>query len=132
MKGRSSILTHDQLGEMAQLRERGWSYIRIAAHFADRGTHVSPSSICWHCKRLGADAPRRLRGRCFDLRGIYERAGRTVRPWTSGDDAQLLALESEGASISVIGRSLTRADSSVRNRLFTLARRQARQESDSA
>lgn len=131
MKGRPSILSDAQFDEMARLRERGWGYGRIAEHFAAGGAPISSSSVCWHCKRLGADVPLRLRGRCFDLHAAYERGGRTVRPWTAADDATLLAMEGRGVSLSLIGRRLGRANSSVRNRLFTLARRQARQEGES-
>ncbi|PZU13788.1 MAG: hypothetical protein DI606_04260 [Sphingobium sp.] len=129
MKGRPSILSPDQLDDMAAMRERGWGIGRIVDHFATVGIVISGSSVAWHCKRLGADVPPRLRGRCFDLQATYRRSGRLVRPWTPEDDRTLLELEAAGASLCEIGRRLSRAPSSVRNRLFTLARRAARQES---
>ena len=123
---RPSMLSAAQLDEMAALRERGWGVTRIAEHLSGEGKQVSASTVTWHCKRLGADAPPRLRGRCFDLHASYRRGGRVVRPWTPADDERLLAMEAEGRSLSSIGRALGRANSSVRGRLFTLARREAR------
>lgn len=124
----SRILTDQQLDEMARLRERGWGIDRIAAHFTGAGTPVSASTIEWQCMRLGADAPVRFRGSSPKTQVAYDRGGHAVRPWTAAEDADLLRLEGGGIAYAEICRRLDRASSSVRGRLLTLARREARAE----
>ena len=126
--GGRRILSDEQLTEMAELRERGWGLSRIAEHFTVAGTPVSRSTVNWQCLRLGADAPARLRGKQAAPRRPYWRDGRSCRPWTEAEDRQLLQLEGSGESITEIARRLGRANSSVRGRLLTLARRDARRE----
>ncbi|WP_030540583.1 hypothetical protein [Sphingobium sp. DC-2] len=126
--GGRRILSDEQLAEMAELRERGWGLTRIAEHFTDAGTPVSRSTVNWQCLRLGADAPPRLRGRQTAPSAPYWRGGRSCRPWTDAEDRQLLRLEASGVSATDMARRLGRANSSVRGRLLTLARRDARRE----
>ncbi len=121
-------LTDEQLDEMALLRERGWSFGRISEHFADKGLKLSPGAISWQCLRLGADAPPKFRGTCFQHDKPYQRGKHIVRPYTPEDDRILLALEGEGLGDSEIGRRLGRKPNSVRGRLMVLARREARAE----
>ncbi|MFB0875489.1 MULTISPECIES: hypothetical protein [unclassified Sphingobium] len=121
-------LSDEQLDEMARLRERGWGPGRIAEHFTHAGTPISGSSINWQCMRLGADAPARLRGRSSAPRETYWRNGRPCRPWTAEDDAKLIELEQAGVKLHIVAQRLGRANSSVRGRLLTLARRDARRE----
>ncbi|NWK96541.1 hypothetical protein DM806_12895 [Sphingobium lactosutens] len=122
------ILTNEQLDEMATLRERGWSAPRIAAHFAGEGAPISKSTVYGQCKRIGADVPARLQHKTFQRRDPYWRAGQAVRPWSAEEDGMLLDLEQRGTRINAIARQLGRANSSVRGRLLTLARREARSE----
>lgn len=121
-------LSDEQLDELAALRERGWSANRIAAHFASQGAPISRSTVHYHCKRIGADVPQRLQYKTFDLRAPYWRGGRQILPWTAEDDSVLLKHERRGIAINAIARQLGRQESSVRGRLLTLARREARQE----
>lgn len=126
--GGRRILSEQQLAEMAELRERGWGLSRIAEHFSVAGTPVSRSTVNWQCLRLGADAPPRLRGRQTAPREAYWRDGKICRPWTDADDRQLRELENTGISIMEITRRLGRSNSSVRGRLLTLSRHDARRE----
>jgi len=122
------ILSDPQLDRIAAWRERGWGARRIVEALEREGTHVSPSTVIWQCKRLGADLPPRLRGREAQHRPEYRRAGRLCRPWTPADDARLTALSEQGLSSYRIALAMGRANSSVRNRLLTLARIAARAE----
>ncbi|CAD7336112.1 hypothetical protein FIM10_04180 [Sphingomonadales bacterium 56] len=126
--GGRRILSDEQLAEMAELRERGWGLGRIAEHFTKAGTPISKSSINWQCMRVGADAPPHLRGHQRAPREIYWRNGTPCRPWTEADDRQLLELEMTGISVMEITRRLGRSNSSVRGRLLTLSRHDARRE----
>lgn len=125
---RPRILSDAQIDEMAKLRERGWGLTRIAKHFTDAGFPISEGAIGWQCLRVGADAPKRLRGTRPCYYPPYMRGGHLVRRFTDAEDAQLLALESEGISNSEIGRRLGRPSNSIRARLLTLARADQRAE----
>lgn len=123
------ILSDRQIDEMARLREKGWGDERIADHFTQRGTKVTASCIHWQCLRVGADRPKHLRGRSAPPPPApYLRNGRPVRPYTPVEDQQLLALEAQGLSESEIGRRCGRKPNSIRGRLMTLARIEARRE----
>lgn len=121
-------LSDAQIDEMAALRERGWSCDRIAEHFTKAGTAISGSAIYWQCLRVGADVPRKLRGAHTQPGAPYQRGKHIVRPYTTDDDRRLLELEAAGAKMREIARKLGRAENSIRGRLMTLARRQARAE----
>lgn len=122
------ILSDDQIEKMADLRERGWSCRRIADHFTANGTPISVGSVSWQCLRVGADAPPQRRGKLTQPTETYERNGRIVRPFTEDDDALLRVLDMQGFKISVIARRMRRGSNSIRGRLYTLARRDARAE----
>jgi len=107
------------LDRMAELRERGLSYARIAELFTAEGVKVSRDAIEWQCFRLGVVPPPGT---------PYERAGQIVRPFTAEEDARLLALEAQGLNASRIARLLGRRPQSIRARLLTLARRDAMEE----
>lgn len=122
--GRPPLLSGAQLDEMADLREQGWSYSRIAAHFTQGGTRVSAGAIGWQCLRLGIDLPPEKRspiGKPCLGRG---------RSFTPDEDARLLAQEATGARICEMARALGRGSNSVIGRLATLARIQARAEGE--
>jgi len=126
--GGRRILSDPQIDEMAELRERGWTLRQIARHFSAKGTPVSEGSIGWQCLRVGADLPpERRRPGAFPA-CLIQRGGKPVRPWTPAEDEQLLALEAQGTSLNAIGRAIGRKQNSVRGRLMTLARHQARAE----
>ena len=120
-------LSDKQIVEMAQLREKGWSLRRIANYFAARGTTISESALGWQCLRVGADLPPERQGRNFTPKPIV-RNGRLVIPFTPEEDDRLLELEAAGAAHSQIGRELGRCQNSIRGRLMTLARAEARRE----
>ncbi|WP_339543485.1 hypothetical protein, partial [Pseudomonas sp. JAI120] len=58
----------------------------------------------------------------------YNRGGHIVRPFSAADDALLLTLEAQGINIAEIARRISRKPNSVKGRLMTLARRDARAE----
>lgn len=120
-------LSEQQIVVMAELREKGWSLRRIANYFAARGTTISESALGWQCLRVGADLPPKRRGRNFTPKPIV-RNGHPVIPFTPEEDEKLLALEATGATHSQIARQLGRRQNSVRGRLMTLARADARRE----
>lgn len=126
MSGR--ILSDNQILEMCRLREKGWGTVRIAQHFTAKGTKVSPGSIQWQCLVHGADAPPRLRGKHTQPAAPYQRGKHIVRPYTADDDALLRALDCQGISMSVMARRIGRRPNSIRGRLATLARMEARAE----
>lgn len=126
------ILSDGQLDEMCELRERGWGIDRIAQYFTDAGTPISANAVNWQCMRLGADVPQRLRGKHTQPSAPYQRGGHIVRPYTPDEDALLRVLEMQGFSIAVIARRLGRQGNSIRGRLYTLARIDARQEEAAA
>lgn len=127
MSGRR-ILSDAQIDEMADLRERGWSCQRIADHFTKNGTPISVGSVSWQCLRVGADAPPKRRGKLTQPIGTYERNGRVVRPFSADDDALLRVLDMQGFKVGVMAKRLDRRENSIRGRLYTLARRDARAE----
>lgn len=120
-------LSDQQIVKMAELREQGWSLRRIANYFAARGTIISQSALGWQCLRVGADLPPERQGRNFTPKQIV-RNGCLVVPFTPEEDNRLLKLEAAGATHSQIGRELGRRQNSIRGRLMTLARADARRE----
>lgn len=123
------IITDDQLGQLVELRERGFSHRQIIEWFAARGIAVSSGLVQWHCLRLGAEkpgpppAPYVIRARV--------RGGHVVRPFTPEEDAVLLELAVTEPNRAEIARRLGRARNTVVTRLMTLARRDARGEAGS-
>ena len=113
-----------QREQMAERREAGQSYARIARAFG-----CSESNVYWICLALGADHPN-AKPLSVEIRGpmVVLRNGHAVRRYTREEDARLLALEAEGNGDSAIGKILGRRPNSVRARLMTLARREARTE----
>lgn len=122
------ILSDGAIDEMAELRERGWSIAKIARHFTRQGTPVSHGCIAWQCLRVGADLPVERRVRPYARLITVVRGGRPVRSFTDQEDRTLLAMEAAGATRAEMARALERGNNSVRGRLYTLARRDARAE----
>lgn len=124
------ILDDEQVAEVCQLREAGWSLKRISLAMATRGINVSPGSIAWACLRNGADLPaRRRQTHSFTERTmVVKRGDHLVRRYTAEEDRQILEMEAAGASVASIGRRLGRKHNSILGRLAALARRQARSE----
>lgn len=117
-------LTPEQCEQIAALRETGLSYGQIARKFG-----VSTSTVYWKCLALGAEAPTaRPLPRSAPGPAMVMRNGHQVRRYSAEDDAKLLAMEAEGKRIFEMARALGRQANSVRARLMTLARHEARAE----
>lgn len=128
--GGTRILSDDQIDMACEMRERGLSCQRIANRFAAMGVAVSAGSISWACLSRGADLPPHRRSHTKGPRTgeVYGRGSHVVRTYTPEDDAKLLELEARGLGNSAIGREIGRKPNSVRGRLLTIARHQARAE----
>lgn len=109
-------LSPAQAVEIAELREQGWSYDRLAERFG-----VSASAIHYRCLRQGARSPRSHRDRYAGPAVIKASDGRTQRRFTPEEDARLLALDANGTSFKAMARELGRPNTSVRIRLMALA-----------
>ncbi|MFN7128238.1 MAG: hypothetical protein ACK4OJ_04160 [Brevundimonas sp.] len=120
-------LTQAELDRIAELTEGG----RLSAGQIAVKIGCSTGSVTWAQLRIGADRyPDRDMPPVPTERRQYLRNGHPVLAYTQDDDARLLKLEAEGLNPGEIGRRMnpTRLSNSVRGRLLTLGRRQARQE----
>jgi hypothetical protein len=110
-------LSHDQVQQIAELRERGWSYGRLSAKFG-----VSAGAIHYQCLKQGAVSPK-TRGKMDVSRQplIHAKDGRTQRRFTPQEDERLQELDMAGHGINRIAEMMGRARTSVRIRLMTLA-----------
>jgi hypothetical protein len=124
------ILSDTQVDEACAMRERGLSCQQISNHFAAAGVKVSAGSISWACLTRGADIPPARRGAKQSLRAgeTYSRNGHVIRTFTPDEDTLLRVLDMQGFSLAVIARRLGRRHNSIRGRLATLARHDARRE----
>ncbi|MCC0807550.1 helix-turn-helix domain-containing protein [Methylobacterium sp. W2] len=117
-------LNPEDIERIIEMRERGRTYGVIA-----RVLGCSESTVSYHCIRLAIDPPNPRRLPPMGGRPpVVMRNGHAVRAYTAEDDARILAMDAEGASDSEMGRALGRRAHSVRQRLMTLARREARAE----
>lgn len=114
----------DTLERAAEMREGGATFKEIGA-----ALNMSPSAASWHCLRLGADSPHCIQN-VSETKGpaIMKRGNHIVRRFTAEDDATLLKMEADGASIAEMSRALNRRHNSIMGRLMTLARRDDRLE----
>lgn len=127
--GGRRILSDPQIEQMIALRERGWSPERIANHFTESGTAISRGSISWQCLIHGADVPAKFRNKpVIENRPPFQRGDHLVKPYSSEDDTLLRVLDMQDFSIAVISKRMGRRPNSIRGRLATLARRDARAE----
>lgn len=110
---------------LAAMREEGKSYEQIARVFG-----CSAKAISWHCLRLGAEPPKPapLRLNYHLEHPVMKRGNHIVRAFTPEEDARLLQLEAQGLGYIAMGKAIGRKQNSVRGRLMTLARREARAE----
>lgn len=113
-------LTEQQIIEMAERREKGWSYGRLA-----RAYGVTPGAVHYQCLRQGARSPNEtgLQARAAPL-VIRLSNGRVQKRFTASEDQQMQSLALSGLGPSAIARSLDRPLTSVRVRLMALALRQ--------
>jgi|GEM_PF-1994155 len=113
-------LTDDQIADLIERRERGWSYKRLAQRCG-----VSPGAIHYQCLKHGAVSPNQRQRPVPTEAGQRQlRNGRVQRLFTVDDDRQLLDLERSGMTYKAISREIGRAYTSVRIRLMTLALRE--------
>ncbi len=113
-------LTSDQIDELIELRESGWSYDRIA-----RRLGVTAGAVHYQCLRHGVVSPnQRLTEVPAEQQLHVTRTGLVQRRFTIEEDQRLLALEAEGLPLSEICRRLGRSNTSVRMRLMMLASRE--------
>ncbi len=111
-------LSGDQISTMAELRERGWSYGRLATKF-----NVSPGAIHYQCLRQGAVSPNSQPRKSTGPAVVHLANGRVQRRFTAREDAAMVAMSVEGQSVSAISKAMKRPITSVRIRLMTLAMR---------
>lgn len=88
---------------------------------------MSTSAVSFHCLKLGADSPNTV-GNIQVPNGpmVVARGNHEVRRFSPDEDRLLIDMERSGTRICDIARSLKRPPNSVRGRLMTLARREAR------
>ena len=123
------LLTDEQLEELGQEREQGATQGRLVQLAKLRfDVEISAKAILWQLLRLGYDLPpgRRQATNVGPL--IQQRGDQIVRRFSPEDDKLLLELERQQLSYSEIGRRMSRKPNSIRGRLLTLARRDARQD----
>lgn len=124
---RRPALTPAELERIAELtEERGLKPGQIA-----RLVGCSIGSVTWAQLRIGADPhPDKPLSPVPTEPLTYVRASGPVRRFTKAEDDQLLKLEAEGFGPKQIGNRLDppRRWNSIKGRLMTLARRQAREE----
>lgn len=108
-------MTPEQVDEMAELREQGWSYDRLAARYG-----VSPGAIHYRCLTVGALSPRARGIIPGDRRRPRPGFGGSCTPFSPDEDARLLQLARDGRPLATIATMLGRARTSTRIRLMTL------------
>jgi len=112
-------LSAEQKSEIATLRERGWSYERIANKFK-----VTPTTAHYHCLMLGAVSPRT---RAVTDRGpmvMVRKDGKVQRRFTDEEDAELQRRRAANETIASISKAMKRAPTSVRMRIAHLELRE--------
>jgi DNA-binding CsgD family transcriptional regulator len=128
-RGPGARFTQAEFDRIAEMRERGLSYAQIARKF-----DCSAKAITWHCLRMGVEPPKRtvLQPQGANGPAVVKRGDHVVRRFTAAEDALLLQLEGDGVIIAEIARRLDRRANSIRGRLYTLARYEARREEGQA
>lgn len=117
-------IPQDTIDAICQMREAGRSYRQIAMRFG-----FSPGAVAWICLRDGAEPPNpRPLTQTAPGKPVMQRGGHVVRRFTPQEDAQILQMEADGARMCDIAAALNRRQNSIRGRLMTLARQEARRE----
>lgn len=115
----TKAISQERIDEIADYRERGWSYERIG-----RKLGLARSTISWHCTKHGIEGPKKPSFHAYNGPMKMVRNGHVVRRFTPEEDHRLIKLESEGLTYSQIARALGRTRNSVSARLFSLARKE--------
>jgi transposase-like protein len=119
-------LTEAEKAYAAQEREKGRTLESIADEIG-----CSRGSIEWYCLLVGADTPRPRSTRETPKEPrVIMRKGRPMRFFTEEEDRQIIAMSIDGKTDTEIGRAIGRRSHSIRGRLATLARREARAENE--
>lgn len=109
-------ITAEQLTEMVDLRERGWSCASIGKRLG-----LSTGAINYQCLKLGVTSPRQTgRSQAQSAQSFVGRDGRTFRRFTDDEDQLLRSLAAQTTKIDTIAREMGRARTSVRMRLLLL------------
>lgn len=108
--------SEETVAECCRMREAGATVEAIALALG-----MSIGAVNYHCLRNGADTPLRRFGTPQGPR-IVARGNHVVRRFTPDEDATILRMELEGATVSEIGRALGRSHNSIIGRQMTLAR----------
>ncbi|MBY0259571.1 helix-turn-helix domain-containing protein [Methylobacterium sp.] len=125
---RRLLLTKGQQQQIAARREAGESAGDLARAFG-----CSRSNISATCLKLGVDrSDGKFQASVAPVPLRIERNGVVVRRFTPDEDARLLAMAGENLSRAAIGKALGRHRHSIRYRLMTLARHEARREAAGA
>ncbi|KQP34285.1 hypothetical protein ASF27_01610 [Methylobacterium sp. Leaf102] len=121
---RRPFLTSEQHEQIAARREAGESIGQLAQAYG-----CSRSNISAVCLKFGIEPPgARPITPVAPGPNRIERGGILVRRFSADEDSRLLTLEAAGHGYIAIGAALDRHPNSVRYRLMTLARHQARSE----
>lgn len=122
-------ITHEMSEQIITWREGGQGYDAIA-----RRLLISAGAVGYHCLKNAVDPPNPPPPAKRRDGPIMRRSG-LVHPFTADDDALINALAVQSVSHVAIARQLTRRDParprrphSIKCRLMTLARQQARAE----
>lgn len=128
MKGK---LDEDQWQEVGAKYEAGERPRQLLPWILETyGVKVSASVFQWNMLRIGANPPgAKILPERAPGRAVVKRGNHIVRHFSAEEDALLRELAIAGVGNSEIGRKLGgRRSNSVRGRLLTLARIEARQE----
>lgn len=116
--------TEQQVDEAMAMRERGLSFGQIA-----RKTGMNAASVEWYCLFTGAELPGPPKPHVTTGGPMqYMRKGHLVRRYTPEEDEIILRMSLEGVPRVDIAAKVGRKPNSVKTRLATLARIEARQE----
>lgn len=119
----------ETIRQICEMRERGLSSGIIQRKLACQDVQISHGAIHYYCLVNGADLPVAKRKAFNGTPGqIIPRGNHVVRRFTPEEDVQLRALSLQGLTYVEIAKITGRRHNSVRGRLATLARHDARQE----
>jgi len=115
-------MTEQQLERAISLRHRSWSLADIADDIG-----LSVGCVAYQLLKAAVEAPKHRQSLPSPkIATGYSRCGFAVRRFTVAEDQLLLELEARCATVKEISTALARRHNSIRGRLMTLARREAR------
>jgi len=119
------VITEEIDAKIVEYREADRSCNWIAQRLG-----IPVATIYSHCLTYGIESPRtRTKAKLSNYKAAqYMRGDQVVRRFSAEEDQRLLALRLEGKTCSQIGRELGRGAGSIKRRLCTLARYDARKD----